>query len=335
MEHLKNKVLQGQTREVISNVIRICDEECTNNAFKLPLHNKTGRAAMYCGVSERTITTIRKEDQHRQKNNPTEPLSTPGKKRKRMSVVQKIDDADFGIIRRLIEKSYMENNVPTLRTLLVKIKEVMEFPYEKKALRILFKYHGFYWKRCQNKRKILMEKPSILHLRYKFIRLIRQYRSEKLNIINLDETWVDTNLTFKKCWQSESVFGVAENISSTGRYIVVHAGNENGFVQGASLIFKAGLSTGDYHGQMNEVNFTKWLTEKLLPNIPPNSVIVMDNAPYHSVLEEKIPTKSSTKRSIIDWLKKNIFHLIKQKESSNYTNCCPCINQQQTIKNIK
>lgn len=75
-------------------------------------------------------------------------------------------------------------------------------------------------------------------------------------------------------------------------------------MENADLVFKAGLCTGDYHGQMNRENFTKWLIEKLLPNIPEHSVIVLDNAPYHSVLEDKIPTKSSLKKDIIEWLTK-------------------------------
>lgn len=82
----------------------------------------------------------------------------------------------------------------------------------------------------------------------------------------------------------------------------MHAGSESGFVDNACLIFKAGLATGDYHGQMNRENFTRWLTEKLLPNIPANSVIVLDNAPYHCVQEDKIPTKSSLKKDMVAWL---------------------------------
>ncbi|XP_030754704.1 uncharacterized protein LOC115881383 [Sitophilus oryzae] len=95
----------------------------------------------------------------------------------------------------------------------------------------------------------------------------------------------------------------------SGRLIIVNAGSENGFVENACLIFKAGLATGDYHGQMNQENFTRWLTEKLLPNIPAKSVIVLDNAPYHSVQEDKTPTRSSLKKDIIAWLtKKGINH---------------------------
>ncbi|XP_076665030.1 uncharacterized protein LOC143367279 [Andrena cerasifolii] len=121
----------------------------------------------------------------------------------------------------------------------------------------------------------------------------------------MDETWVDNTLCFSKCWQSEDMLGVLKNNSSSHRLIIVHAGGKNGFVNGADLIFKSGTTTGDYHGQMNAENFVKWIEEKLLPNIPHNSVIVMDNAPYHSVQQNKPPTKSNRKGDIIDWLNRN------------------------------
>lgn len=40
----------------------------------------------------------------------------------------------------------------------------------------------------------------------------------------------------------------------------------------------------------------------MLPGLEPNSVIVMDNAPYHSVRREKTPTTAWRKQAIIDWL---------------------------------
>ncbi|KAJ8915919.1 hypothetical protein NQ315_015534 [Exocentrus adspersus] len=103
--------------------------------------------------------------------------------------------------------------------------------------------------------------------------------------------------------------GTSHFLVPSGRLIIVHGGSDKGFVPNASLIFKAGQASGDYHGQMNYDNFSKWLTEKLLPNIPPNSIVVLDNAPYHSVLEDKVPTKSTTKKDMILWLsKRNITH---------------------------
>nr|CAH7749883.1 unnamed protein product [Callosobruchus chinensis] len=162
----------------------------------------------------------------------------------------------------------------------------------------------FFGVNAKKKRKMLMERPNILHWRYKYIREIRKHRQEKRTIIYMDETWVDNDLTFKKCWQSDTASGLINNIGSTGRLIIVHAGSEMGFVDNTCLIFKSGSTTGDYHGQMNQQNFTRWLTEKLLPNIPSNSVIVMDNAPYHSVQENKTPTKSSLKQDMVNWLTK-------------------------------
>jgi hypothetical protein len=75
-------------------------------------------------------------------------------------------------------------------------------------------------------------------------------------------------------------------------------------LQGAELIYKAGSASGDYHGQMNSINFEKWVTEKLLLNLHPCSVVVLDNAPYHSVQVDKDPSKHSVKSYMILWLER-------------------------------
>jgi hypothetical protein len=70
------------------------------------------------------------------------------------------------------------------------------------------------------------------------------------------------------------------------------------------LIYKAGKTSGDYHGEMNHMNFGKWISERVIPNLPPASVIVMDNAPYHSKQEDKPPSKYQVNREIIAWLQR-------------------------------
>ena len=125
---------------------------------------------------------------------------------------------------------------------------------------------------------------------------LRHYSSQNRNIVYMDETWVDNTLCFSKCWQTEDMLEVLKNNSSSHRLIIVHAGGKNVFVNGADLIFKSGTTTGDYHGHTNAENVVKWIEQKLLSNIPNNSVIVMDNAPYHSVQENKPPTKSNSRR---------------------------------------
>ncbi|XP_049793781.1 uncharacterized protein LOC126203495 [Schistocerca nitens] len=53
---------------------------------------------------------------------------------------------------------------------------------------------------------------------------------------------------------------------------------------------------------MNLANFENWFGEKVLPNLPPNSVIVMDNAPYHNRQTERTPMKFDTKVRMLEWL---------------------------------
>lgn len=39
--------------------------------------------------------------------------------------------------------------------------------------------------------------------------------------------------------------------------IIVHAGPEHGFVPNALLTFKSGTKSGDYHDEMNYMNYEK------------------------------------------------------------------------------
>ena len=59
---------------------------------------------------------------------------------------------------------------------------------------------------------------------------------------------------------------------------------------------------GDYHDEMTSAIFKEWWNEKLLPNIPPNTPIVMDNAPYHSRRKEEYPVQSWSKKKMMEWL---------------------------------
>lgn len=52
---------------------------------------------------------------------------------------------------------------------------------------------------------------------------------------------------------------------------------------------------------MNGQTFYEWM-ENILPQLRDNCVVVMDNAPYHSVKKEKSPTSSTRKADIIKWL---------------------------------
>lgn len=99
--------------------------------------------------------------------------------------------------------------------------------------------------------------------------------------------------------------GVLEPISKGQRFIIVHAGGNQGFVENACLVFKSQTKSGDYHDDMNHTNFKKWVLEKLAPNLNEPSLIIMDNASYHNTSVNKPPNTSSRKSEIIDWLRVN------------------------------
>jgi len=297
----KSFVVHTEGRKIISTVIEKCDEEKRQNSLTHPLNQATKRAAYYCDKSESFIKYLRKQ----RKCSPDGKLFTPGKKRKTCEKRKLfLDDFDKCVVRNVVQEFYKSQNVvPTVKKLLPIVKERIHFPWGGKSLTRVLKSVGFKWKKCRSKRKVLIEKPEIVMMRYKYLVQIKSFRESGRNIFFLDETWVDSNITVNKCWQSNEVFGVLQNYSAGNRLVILHAGSKNGFIPGAKLLYKLGSTSGDYHGQMNYENFKKWIENKLLPNIPPESVIVMDNAPYHSVLAEKIPTKYSTKLNMIQFLR--------------------------------
>lgn len=90
------------------------------------------------------------------------------------------------------------------------------------------------------------------------------------------------------------------------RLIIVNAISAGGWVNGAKLVFQAKRKTGDYHGQMDSELFQKWFSEKLIPNIPAKSLIIMDNASYHKTLSPgSPPTPNCSKEKIWNWLIEN------------------------------
>ncbi|XP_049269029.1 uncharacterized protein LOC125757469 [Rhipicephalus sanguineus] len=166
----------------------------------------------------------------------------------------------------------------------------------------------------------LLERDDIIVWQRKYLRTIREMRKEKRAIYYLDETWVNARHTKQKVWEDATVSSLEDTFrkglttelcalsGKGGRLIVLHAGSENDFVDGTSLVFQAkNCVTSDYHSEMDGPRFERWFKEQLLPNIEPRSVIVMENTPYHSVQLEKLPLTSSHKAEIQSWLtQKNI-----------------------------
>jgi hypothetical protein len=53
---------------------------------------------------------------------------------------------------------------------------------------------------------------------------------------------------------------------------------------------------------MDSKNYVRWLETMLIPNLPPNSFLVLDNAWYHNIQTDKLPTSISKSDEMKAWL---------------------------------
>ena len=85
---------------------------------------------------------------------------------------------------------------------------------------------------------------------------------------------------------------VSCHVSKGRRIVIYHAGTKCGFIQNRILLCGKSFSTAsaDYHMDMDGNIFRSGFRNKLLPNLIPKCVLILDNASYHSRVEEKIPT---------------------------------------------
>lgn len=125
--------------------------------------------------------------------------------------------------------------------------------------------------------------------------------------VYIDESYVNKNHSNDLIWYyGEDGSWVQKPTGKGERLIIMNAITINGWVPSAKLVFKSTKKTGDYHGQMNWELFRKWFTEMLIPNIPDNSLIIMDNAAYHNTLSvNSAPMPTSSKVKIRAWLEAN------------------------------
>ncbi|XP_063243049.1 uncharacterized protein LOC134542598 isoform X2 [Bacillus rossius redtenbacheri] len=200
---------------------------------------------------------------------------------------------------------YAEGLNVTVDTILKEIRErQIDYYGGRSSLHKLLKKMGFSWTTVDG-RKALIENENIVLKRIDFLRKYKEEKERGANFIFVDETWIFQRGTVSKSWQDKSLQSAKRRTVGDGkRFIVVNAGGRTGFVPGAGLLFVSGQKTADYHGEMNGETFLMWF-EDMLVHLEEPSVIIMDNASYHSTQVEKTPTTNWTKDALIAWLEKN------------------------------
>lgn len=293
------QIIHSQARELISNIYLFMKRESQEGPILLSKVQE--RVAQATGISLRSVQRIIQERNTNEVNN--QPFSTPRKRRPKKKTKSTLDDFDKCVVRRTIHDFHITHKKrPTLSNLLPVLKDKIDFKGSVWSLRKVIADLGFKWRKSVDNRKILIEKPDIREKRIKFLRAVKRYRSDGRPIVYTDETYVHSSHTQPHGWTDNSTSGLHTPISKGQYGIIVHAGTEKGFIDNSLLIFKSGQKSGDYHDAMNFNNYEKWLRQKLIPNLPPNSVVVIDNASYHNKQLNPAPTSSSKKSDMISWL---------------------------------
>ncbi|XP_046416169.1 uncharacterized protein LOC124177619 [Neodiprion fabricii] len=295
MPRKSNIVLNRQSRKMVYEVYCFFKKDAKSDKEAL---ERTSEA------TKTSVRTVRRIVDEVKKSGLLAVFRTPGKKRSGKKKVTDIDSFDQTVIRRCVHNYHLTNKeLPTVEKLREKLKQDIHFTGSESSLRRVLKQLGFRWKKTENNRRLLIEKTNIRFLRIEFLQKIKKFREEGRPIIYTDESYVDSSHASTKAWADGSTEGLKKPVSKGQRLVIVHAGSENGFVPNALLLFKAGTKSGDYHDNMNYENYEKWLRSQLMPNLPPNSVVIVDNASYHNKQSELAPTSNTKKADMQKWLR--------------------------------
>lgn len=171
---------------------------------------------------------------------------------------------------------------------------------------------GFRYEKRRN-RAMLLERDDIIVWRHSYLRKIKAFKREKKPLVYLDETWVNVGQATSKIWRDTTIrtpkeaflagltTGLKDPTHRGPRFVILHAGGKDGFVNNGKLVFLAKKGTADFHDEMNSQTFEQWFENQLLPNLKKDTGIVMDNASYHGRKVEQVPTDKNRKEGIQIW----------------------------------
>ncbi|KAJ8707389.1 hypothetical protein PYW08_010641 [Mythimna loreyi] len=294
-----NCVLNHQARKIIYDLTQYFKkekEDGVKDVDKVYL-----RVSNATGVSQRTIQRIVTEGKLA---GSLSEFRTPGKKRARSKPITDMDSLDQGVMKRYIHNFHKsEKQMPTIHRLLAKLRQdnTIHFQGAKTSLKTIVKNLGFKWRKTKGNKMVLIEKTNIRLKRILYLNTIKKCREEGRTIVFTSEAYAYSLQTKSNPWTDGSNDGLKGPIAKGQRIVMMHAGSEAGFVPNGLLIFKSVYKTGETH-DMNFSSYKKWLETQLIPNLSPNSVVVLHNAPYQNKVLDPTPTSNDKKSKMESWL---------------------------------
>ncbi len=252
----------------------------------------------YTGVARSIVATIAKSV--RQTGNV--PLSTsPGNRQQPTAIPCSTE----GRIREFVFEKHRQGTICTAKHVKALIQDACGLDVHERTVQRHLRRMGFDWFRTKNRPRSLREKAAVRQQRHDYLYEIRKNRQrppdERYHVVYLDESFLHHHHGGQHSWFSDNDF--VERMSGKGRrWCFIHAMQECALIEGAFLVFEAKKSKGDYHGQFDWDMFQYWFQEKLLLNVPPRSLIVLDRCPFHMVSRDSIVPSRMRKAELQNWL---------------------------------
>lgn len=296
----QGKEFSPEMKQLVINLKEFNDLEKQRQGYKAIWSIE--QTAKGLGIGEATVRRIMAEYN---KNSQAVPLSAP---KQRGKPEYSVPSSLLPIVRKYIRSrnlSGLHVSVELVRKHLSKKNPDHDFPTTT-LWRTLSRWGFFYG--AGKRRSALKERDYVILARRRYLRQKRLNRKSDGSLLRpevyLDETFINRNHSNQFTWYFDADGPEVNKSAGKGqRFIVVNAITNKGWVENAQLIFEAKRRTGDYHGQMDWGNFSKWFEDQLLPNIPNNSMIIMDNASYHNTTEENtFPKSNARKKYLCSWL---------------------------------
>jgi hypothetical protein len=152
----------------------------------------------------------------------------------------------------------------------------------------------------------MQEDPANVQRRAHYLQYFFGYEAQGRPFVFMDESWLNKNMVTSNCWTDGT--GECEPdvpIGKGERWILIGAGGkETGWINQSFKMWKGHVQSEDYHTEMNAEVFEDWMKQHLLPHVPANACIVIDRAPYHTMLTEdsKAAKLSGTRQNLALWL---------------------------------
>ncbi|SEH07569.1 transposase [Candidatus Venteria ishoeyi] len=302
MPHTKGKPLYPEEKQLLVSVKQYFDRNKVEFGARESAAQMTSDAL---GIGLATVNRV-------MANYRKDPNSIKKPPQFRGHPAYSVDISHQEIVRSYIRKANLEGCHITLETIRDFLNEnIANTSFHISTLARTLDRWGFEFGKG-TRTQHLKEKDYIVVARQHYLRKIKANRTTSDGKIirpevYLDESYVNKNHSNDFVWYSSDDGSLIQKPTGKGeRLIIMNAITKDGWVPDARVVFKSTRKTGDYHGQMNKELFQKWFTERLLPNIPKESLIVMDNASYHNVLAEcSAPTPACSKEKIRTWLEAN------------------------------